>query len=154
MGEATPQEIRVKLPQYLVEWLQKFSKAIAMTPDQLVANILEYYYEAWKVGYDEGRNLSSSEEETHLYTLNLDVSLKAFLETLSKAQRKGGSAVLKSFIEWLREKSAPVSEASINEFLEQYKSGRNLKASTLSLYKNILRKFVKFYEEKSRAGHR
>ncbi|MEM2571395.1 MAG: phage integrase N-terminal SAM-like domain-containing protein [Candidatus Nezhaarchaeales archaeon] len=148
MSAAALQEIRVRLPRHLVEWLQEFSKAIAMTSDQLIANILEYYYEAWKVGYDEGRNLSSSEEETHLNTLNLDESLKAFLKTLSKAQRKSVNAILKRFIVWLHERSAPVSEASISEFLEQYKSGRNLKASTLSLYKNILRKFVKFYEKR------
>ncbi|MEM1832254.1 MAG: hypothetical protein QXJ64_08210 [Thermosphaera sp.] len=155
MSKTTPgeiQEVRVRLPQHLVEWLQRFSKAIAMTPDQLIANILEYYYEAWKVGYDEGRFLSSSKEETHLTTLNLEESLKAFLETFSKAQRRSESAILKRFIIWLRERDAPVSEASINEFLEQYKTGRNLKVSTIHLYKAILRRFVKFYERRMRQG--
>ncbi|MEM4425921.1 MAG: hypothetical protein QW335_08070 [Candidatus Nezhaarchaeales archaeon] len=146
MSEATLQEIRVRLPQHLIEWLQKFSKAIAMTPDQLISNILEYYYEAWKVGYDEGRELLSYGEKARPRAL--EESLKAFLETLPEAQRKKGSAILKSFIAWLCEKNASVSEASINEFLEQYKSGKSLKPSTMSLYRYILRRFAKFYEKK------
>ncbi|MEM4005981.1 MAG: hypothetical protein QXM43_10190 [Desulfurococcaceae archaeon] len=155
MSETTPrgiQEVRVRLPQHLVEWLQRFSKAIAMTPDQLIANILEYYYEAWKVGYDEGRILLSRKEGAHLNILNLEESLKAFLETLSEAQRKSSNAILKRFIAWICEKNAPVSEASINEFLEQYKSGRNLKSSTISSYRNILRKFMEFHEKRVSPG--
>lgn len=149
MSEATPQgiqELRVRLPQHLVEWLQRFSKAIAMTPDQLIANILEYYYDAWKVGYDEGRELLRRGEEARLRAL--EESLNAFLETLSEAQRKKGSAILKRFVAWLREKNASVSEASINEFLEQYKSERNLKPSTISLYRYILRRFAEFCEKR------
>ncbi|MEM4913407.1 MAG: hypothetical protein QW579_04315 [Desulfurococcaceae archaeon] len=155
MSETTSreiQEVRVRLPQHLVEWLQRFSKAIAMTPDQLIANILEYYYDAWKVGYDEGRILLRSKEETHSDTLNLEKSLEEFLKTLSKASRKSSGAIPKRFIVWISERNAPVSEASVNEFLEQYNSGRNLKAKTIRFYKGVLRKFVKFYEERVRQG--
>ncbi|MEM0011023.1 MAG: phage integrase N-terminal SAM-like domain-containing protein [Candidatus Bathyarchaeia archaeon] len=56
--------------------------------------------------------------------------------------------ILKRFVAWLSERSASVSEASVNEFLEQYKSERNLKASTLSLYKGILQRFVEFLRRK------
>ena len=43
-------EIRLKLPKYLVQFLNEFSKEIAMTPSQLLANILHLYYEASLVG--------------------------------------------------------------------------------------------------------
>ena len=40
----------VELPRYLAEFLRKFSRELAMTPSQLVANLLNYYYEASLVG--------------------------------------------------------------------------------------------------------
>ena len=43
-------EIRVRLPKYLARFLEEFSKEIAMTPSQLLANLLYYYYEASLVG--------------------------------------------------------------------------------------------------------
>ncbi|MEM1844001.1 MAG: hypothetical protein QXD75_05695, partial [Desulfurococcaceae archaeon] len=142
MGEIKLWEIKVELPPHLAEWLQKYSKTMAMTPGQLLANLLTPYYEAWKVGYDEGRELLRRGEEARLRAL--EESLNAFLETFSEARRKQGSAILKRFVAWLREKNASVSEASINEFLEQYRSGRNLKPSTITSYRCILRRFAEF----------
>jgi hypothetical protein len=33
-----------ELPSYLAEFLKKFSTELAMTPGQLIANLLNYYY--------------------------------------------------------------------------------------------------------------
>ena len=43
-------EVRLKLPRYLADFLNKFSEEIAMTPSQLIANLLHYYYEASLIG--------------------------------------------------------------------------------------------------------
>ena len=43
-------EICLELPRYLVRFLNDFSREIAMTPSQLLANILHLYYEASLVG--------------------------------------------------------------------------------------------------------
>jgi len=50
MSDVEMEEICLKLPRYLVRFLNEFSKEIAMTPSQLLANLLHYYYEASLVG--------------------------------------------------------------------------------------------------------
>lgn len=146
MSSNTLEEMRLRLPQHLAKWLQEFSKAIAMTPDQLITHILEYYYESWKVGYYEGRKFSNDRERS---CLNLDEALTSFLETLSKSRRKNATAILKHFTTWLCEKRVSiVSKEIVNEFLEQYTAKKNLKASTLYFYRYMLQRFIKFYEER------
>jgi len=41
--------VEVELPAHLARWLAEFSEALAMTPSQLLAHILTYYYEAYRV---------------------------------------------------------------------------------------------------------
>lgn len=50
----TVRTIRIELPEHLIDWLEKFSKQVAMTPSQLLANILEYYREIWSLGKEMG----------------------------------------------------------------------------------------------------
>lgn len=123
-------------------WLQEYSKAADMTLDQLLEDVLEHYYKVWRVSY----------KKACLSTLNLEESLKAFLETPTGSQRMKGDYVVRQFITWLCEKNAPVSRTSIDEFIEQYKSERDLKYSTISSYKSILRRFVEFHEKRVRPG--
>jgi len=44
------EEVVIRLPAHLARWLREFSEEVAMTPDQLLAHILTYYYEAYTVG--------------------------------------------------------------------------------------------------------
>lgn len=50
MSDVEIVEVRLRLPRYLARFLREFSEEIAMTPSQLVANLLHYYYEASLVG--------------------------------------------------------------------------------------------------------
>jgi hypothetical protein len=43
-------EVRLRLPRYLARFLREFSEEVAMTPSQLVATLLHYYYVASLVG--------------------------------------------------------------------------------------------------------
>jgi hypothetical protein len=49
--DTAPEVVIVRLPSYLARWLREFADDLAMTPDQLLANILNYYYEAWRIGF-------------------------------------------------------------------------------------------------------
>lgn len=99
-----------------------------VTFDQLLEDILKQYYMVWKAGYKKA------------CISNLEESLKAFLQTLTESQHVKEEYVVKRFITWPCENNAPASEASVNEFLKQYKLGRNLKASSISFYKDIFTK--------------
>ncbi|MEM1661003.1 MAG: hypothetical protein QXR17_07705 [Candidatus Bathyarchaeia archaeon] len=53
MSKAEIQEMRVKLPRYLVMWLHEYGRVAYMTVDQLLDDILEHYYEVWRTGYEK-----------------------------------------------------------------------------------------------------
>ncbi|MEM4452669.1 MAG: hypothetical protein QW182_05650 [Thermosphaera sp.] len=140
MTKADALEIRVQLPRFLVEWLQKYSRTEHMSLDKLLEDLLKQYYKVWRAGYIKA------------CIDNLEKYLKAFLETLTESQRIKGDYVVSGFITWLCEKNAPVSEASVDEYIEYYKSGRGVKYSTISSYRKILLRFVEFYEETVRVS--
>lgn len=136
-------EVKLTLPRHLAEWLYEFSKNIAMSPDQLIANILQYYYEAWRIGREQSIEEGSC-------TKILEDNLQYFLNMLPKARRKSAKAILGYFITWICKSGFQVDESSINAFLEEYTTSRtSLKRSTLQTYRYILRRFVKFYKEKA-----
>lgn len=142
------EEIRIKLPRYLARWLQEFSKAIAMTPDQLLANILNYYYEAWKVGFERRMKL-----ELEPFEGPKQIDVKALLEEYVNAKRNyinNYVYVLDRFLSWMSEKKLKIediSEDHIVEFLNEY-SGGKLKPKTISSYKYVIKDFVKFAQNK------
>jgi hypothetical protein len=42
--------IRIQLPEYLIEWLNKITKDMGRSPDDFVAEVLHRYYDIWKLG--------------------------------------------------------------------------------------------------------
>lgn len=60
----------MQLPDHLVEWLLKFAKQTARTPDQLLAYILEQYYQIWRMGYDVGREESNVSRKVEVFVNN------------------------------------------------------------------------------------
>lgn len=139
------EEIRIRLPRYLALWLQEFSKAIAMTPDQLLANILNYYYEAWRIGV-EGRVKIKDFKYKEIKDL-----LK---EYISKEKPRSNAFILEKFASWVEEQGLNVEDINdnhIEEFLEEYASRRNLKRSSIYVYKRLLRQFIKYIKAKLRA---
>ncbi|MEL9909413.1 MULTISPECIES: hypothetical protein [Thermoprotei] len=141
------EEIRVKLPKHLAIWLQEFSKAIAMTPDQLLANILNYYYEAWRIGA-EGRVELGLESPEYAKQEKIEALLEEY--TTTKRLRKN-KHVLKKFMHWIESKGyriENISDDHINEFLKEYSSERKLKTSTIYLYKGVVKRFVEYVRSK------
>jgi len=47
MGEV---KIMLRLPDYLVDWLNKITKEMARTPDDFIAEVLHRYYDVWMLG--------------------------------------------------------------------------------------------------------
>jgi metal-responsive CopG/Arc/MetJ family transcriptional regulator len=45
--------ITIKLPEYLVKWLDAVTKEMGRTPDDFIAEILHRYYDVWKLGREE-----------------------------------------------------------------------------------------------------
>lgn len=42
--------ITIKLPEYLVKWLDAVTKEMGRTPDDFISEILHRYYDIWKLG--------------------------------------------------------------------------------------------------------
>jgi len=157
IGESGFEEIKVKLPAYLAKWLREFSKAIAMTPDQLLTHVLTYYYEAYEIG--KRKALEEKEEGTTeggKKELLVDEIVEKALESV-----KGHSEnvwLIREFIKWLRQHHVALNdiintaEEYMSSFLEAYARNRNLKKSSVYTYKRELRLFIKKLLEVSRAS--
>jgi hypothetical protein len=50
MGEVKKVKITLRLPDYLVGWLNVITREMARTPDDFVAEILHRYYDVWSLG--------------------------------------------------------------------------------------------------------
>ncbi len=135
-SETTPEEITVKLPSYLAKWLKLFAKDLAMTPDQLLANILSYYYEAWRIGYEKyvAETLTSSPQ-----TLVEEV-------IASNKELRKKKWLIESFLRWTAEKNIKMEEIDskhVEKFLEEYVVKKGIKKTTLHKYRQTLRLFIK-----------
>jgi len=45
-------KITIRLPEYLVEWLDTVTKSMGRTPDDFIAEVLHRYYDIWRLGRD------------------------------------------------------------------------------------------------------
>ena len=137
-------EVRLQLPEYLAKWLEEFSKQIAMTPSQLIANILNYYYEAWRIGRDSA--YMGETIETGLGRVSFDLERKVE-QFLSESKSMVKAFIVRSFASWLLKRGLglkDVNESLIDQFLEEYTLSRRVKSSTKYIYKKTLRKFLNF----------
>ena len=125
----------MRLPDHLVEWLLKFAKQTARTPDQLLAYILELYYQIWKIGYDAGHeelNVDGIIENYVKYLKQKNLSPK----TISKRLK-----VSKKFLRWCVERRidlTTIGHDHVNLFLNEL----NVSKTTKSLYRSILKSFL------------
>ncbi|MGC8988284.1 hypothetical protein [Infirmifilum sp.] len=146
-------EIRVRLPDHLVTWLNEFAKQTARTSDQLLAYILEHYYQAWKIGYEMGRGITS-ESISEKITIDIEKVIEDFAKELekrgySKKTIKDRRTVARRFLKWCMEKN--ISIASIEEeHIDLFARELSLSTKTKYWYKNILRDFLRFLQERSR----
>ncbi|MEM4748160.1 MAG: hypothetical protein QXW74_06600 [Archaeoglobaceae archaeon] len=141
-------KLEIELPKRLAEWLIEFSNTLKMTPGQLLANILEYYYEAWKIGYEQSADLRPQPhiKKEEVQETDIVTKLQALLDN---RWRKKDKYLLDKFVAWIRENKLEIDEESAEKFLENYMSGKSIKHSTISKYKYILKKFVKFVKEQN-----
>jgi hypothetical protein len=151
------EEVRIELPSYLAEFLRKFSKELAMTPSQLIANLLNYYYEAWRIGARAAlEERGAAEEGKALQPVDLK-SLLASFEREHGKKYKYSSYVIKHFIDWIQRKKSPVTideigGRDIDLFLDEYAQSRKVKPSTISNYRTALRKFLEFAKASQKSG--
>jgi len=140
-------EVRLQLPEYLAKWLEEFSKQVAMTPSQLIANILNYYYETWRIGMESAR--MGETIETGLGRVTSDLERKAE-QFLSESKYITNAFIVRSFVSWLLKRGLDlkdVNKSLIDQFLEEYSLSRKVKSSTKHAYKNTLWKFLNFVKE-------
>jgi Glu-tRNA(Gln) amidotransferase subunit E-like FAD-binding protein len=133
--------IKIRLPEYLAIWLNEITKEMARTPNEFITEILHRYYDVWKIGRDSASILTKKEK------LDLDNIAQRFQEIY---RNYTNILIIKYFVDWLKEKGLnvnSVNEAYITEFLEHYKSSRNIRSTSLYGYKWILKRFVKFIKE-------
>jgi len=148
------EEVRIELPSYLAEFLRKFSKELAMTPDQLIANLLNYYYEAWRIGARAALEERGAAEEEKAFQ---PVDLRSLLASFEKEHGKSYSYLIKRFIDWIQRKKSPVTideigGRDIDLFLDEYAQSHKVKQSTISNYRTALRKFLKFAKASQKSG--
>jgi len=132
--------IELRLPRYLAEWLEDFANELAMDPNQLIANILHYYYEAYKKGFEKA--LAKKESESSV------IDPEELAERFIKEKRiTVNSFIIRKFASWIKENKInpqELNEETIESFLKEYGRAHNLRKTSYNTYKNILRKFVDF----------
>lgn len=142
-------ELRLELDDYLVNWLKEFLREIGMSLHDFIGSILYRYYEAWRIGRDSAYRLKE-EAELSLESL-IDEFLKTYAENKRLVKHKW---LIKHFSLWLKENklgASDVDKGSIEKFLKDYSSQRNVKKTSLYPYKYILEKFASFVKEKLRS---
>lgn len=142
--------IEIRLPKHLVEWLDEFSKQIAMKPDQLIANILTYYYEAWKVGFERGKEaLSRDTIKRELTEETPKADIEKLAEVFIQNINNKNKYIVKRFASWVKENNIPISsisEDNIRSFLNDYQRTHNINKNTYYNYRQVLKKFVKYVQ--------
>jgi hypothetical protein len=130
-------EVKIRLPKYLVDWLNEFSRELGRAPDDFIGEVLHRYYDAWKIG-----------RESVTTSTNLESLSKEFIQICKNDRRKN---IVESFVEWAKERGLGVGdldENAVREFLTHYAHLRNIKKSSLYSYKGLLNKFIKFIRSK------
>ncbi len=151
-------EVRLKLPDHLVKWLEEFARQTARTPDQLLAYILEHYYQAWKIGYDAGREIAPFQVATSKGEVSIEKILSEFKEdllgrNLSKKTINDRLIVTKKFLRWCMERNIDLASIGVEQ-ADLFIKELNIKKSTKSFYKYHLSCFVKFLQERLREGQK
>jgi hypothetical protein len=130
-------EIKIKLPKYLADWLNEFSRELGRTPDDFVGEVLHRYYDAWKIGREAVITV------TNLRSLSM--------EFLQMYKNYGSKTIVNHFVKWVEERGLGIddlNENAIKEFLAHYAYSRNIKKSSLYSYKGLLKKFIEFIRSK------
>jgi len=144
-SDTAPEEITIRLPSYLAKWLKEFAKDLAMTPDQLLANILNYYYEAWRKGFEK-HMVETSASSSHEHRVERAIAttlVEAIIEGNDKLKKQ--KWLIESFLKWSTENNVKIEEVSsehFKKFLEEYIAKRNIKRSSLYTYRRALRLFI------------
>jgi hypothetical protein len=130
-------EIRIRLPKYLADWLNEFSRELGRTPDDFVGEVLHRYYDAWKIGREAVITV------TNLRSLSM--------EFLQMYKNYGSKTIVNHFVKWVEERGLGIddlNENAIKEFLAHYAYSRNIKKGSLYSYKGLLKKFIEFIRSK------
>jgi predicted DNA-binding protein len=130
-------EVKIRLPKYLADWLNEFSRELGRTPDDFIGEVLHRYYDAWKIGREAVTTV------TNLRSLSME-----FLQMRKNDKRK---IIVNHFVKWAEERSLGIddlNENAIKEFLAHYAYSRNIKKSSLDNYKGLLKKFIEFIKSK------
>ena len=144
-------EIKVRLPEHLAKWLEEFAKQTARTPDQLLAYILELYYQAWKIGYEMGQGTTPFKSASNEITIDIEKITMDFIESLkmeglSEKVIKERSSIAKRFFKWCIEKN--INPMSVNkEHVDLFIKELNIAKYTKYSYKHHLNKLLKFLVE-------
>lgn len=140
------EEVRIMLPSFLAKWLEEFSKALAMTPGQFLANLLSYYYEAWKIGAEGRVKLENILKP--ISRLEITSLLNEFLQTDQTLKDK---FLVQHFCMWIKEQGLTpndIDEGVADRFIKEYGSNKKLKPTTMAVYKFQLKRFVRFVKSR------
>jgi len=142
--------LELRLPKYLAEWLKEFAKEIAMDPSQLIANILHYYYEAYKKGFERGYSQTNVEKRLE----SSSVIARKPIDVLQLAERfiEEGKAgwndfIVRKFALWTKDKLLNISQLDhniVDAFLEEYTKDHKVKKTSVYSYRRTLKRFVEF----------
>jgi|YelNatPaOPRAMG01_1025707.scaffolds.fasta_scaffold29705_3 hypothetical protein len=141
MGSET-KKICIELPDHLVDFVETFSRLVAMTPNQLLAHILKYYYDAFKVGRDSAI-LEQLEER-------VKKQVEKLLDEFTRNYRGHETHIVKKFTKWVidnAKKLGELGENDIEEFLRLYSMERSISSSSVSKYRRLLKKFLEYAKE-------
>jgi len=152
-------KVTVWLPKYLADWLDEFSREIAMEPGQLLTHILHYYYEAYKKGLSKAESKMQPNIEIIVGKEQKDEEVQKaggapdlmkiayrFIEAVKYAAKY--KYIVIGFAKWLESKG--ITEPSfvhVEEFLNEYVKDHSPAHRTLEQYKYLLKSFLKYIRE-------
>jgi hypothetical protein len=138
-------EFKINLPKYLADWLIAFSKETGNSPDDFIISVLHRYYDAWKIGRDIAL------ARINITTVpDIDSLVEEYRKKYKKSYIGPYIVIINHFTTWIKERKIHIHDLSkdtIEEFLAQYVSSKNLKNKTLQRYKHVLNNFIKFIKE-------
>jgi len=142
--------LELRLPKHLAEWLVEFAREVAMDPSQLVANILHYYYEAYRKGFEKGysqTNVGKQSEGSSTVARKLVDALQLAEKFIREGKAGWNDFIVRKFALWTKDRLQDISEMNdniINVFLEEYARNHNATKRSLYSYRRTLKKFIEF----------
>lgn len=155
------EELHIKLPKSVTEWLKKISRDLSMEPSNFIVYVLETYKTIWEKGFERGQEEKGQQEkeekqEEVRQKLDLESIIEEFktrlmeeYKTSKDPKKKIGDIIrlIEKLFTYVNKEDA-ICNVDMWKLFEEYKKNHNLTKNTEATYRSLVKKFIKFLQEK------